>query len=61
MIIAGNTVRKLLLLVIDRDETSALRIGIATIDLLNSFVAQNHGLLKDPRCQAGTVRHPNIL
>ena len=45
MIAVGNTVAKLLLFVIDKDSSAALKVGIAAIDLLNSFVAQNHGLL----------------
>ena len=45
MIAVGNIVTKLLLFVIDKDCSAALKVGIAAIDLLNSFVAQNHGLL----------------
>jgi hypothetical protein len=45
MIAVGNIVTKLLLFVVDRDATAALKVGVAAIDLLNSFVAQNHGLL----------------
>jgi hypothetical protein len=45
MIAVGNVVTKLLLFVIDNDATAALKVGVAAIGLLESFVAQNHCLL----------------